>query len=451
MVSFKHRKRRRSQAFPGEDEITLTEQSSRHVSEPIDLIEPQDAPNVKDTKEDREEVDLERFEKEQGTWDAFREEFFEVIDQLPLSLQRSFLLIKELDLQAHKHIPELLSTIQEYLRHRKVTGLPQPDEVQVEGASTSAVSLTSQPPPPIQPDSPPPAETPRLLRRSSTRSPVKHASKAATPSRPIVISRPTTSAPPPPPLTSKQRSASLLTKIARLSEELVRTSIEKINVARHANNIVIRHIKELDRAIKEQETSLSLGLRPGTHPASIILPELVIPKARSNGPIYDTSESEDEPMDVIIEDSPAVEERPVPPEEEKPAKTPRKKGRVKHARKKSDVERTDPVEVAEVAEKADAGPEGRPVRSSRSLKLTLPAIATISALKDAEAAIAPDEPRYCYCNQVSYGEMIGCDGENCQREWYHLGCLGLEQLPTDDVWYCPDCRKSSTSKRRKGR
>jgi hypothetical protein len=28
-----------------------------------------------------------------------------------------------------------------------------------------------------------------------------------------------------------------------------------------------------------------------------------------------------------------------------------------------------------------------------------------------------EEPVYCYCQQVSYGEMVGCDNENCAREW----------------------------------
>jgi hypothetical protein len=29
-----------------------------------------------------------------------------------------------------------------------------------------------------------------------------------------------------------------------------------------------------------------------------------------------------------------------------------------------------------------------------------------------------DEVTYCYCNGVSYGEMVACDRENCAREWY---------------------------------
>jgi inhibitor of growth protein 3 len=28
-----------------------------------------------------------------------------------------------------------------------------------------------------------------------------------------------------------------------------------------------------------------------------------------------------------------------------------------------------------------------------------------------------DEKRYCFCNGVSYGEMIACDDTSCEREW----------------------------------
>ncbi|KAI9798131.1 MAG: hypothetical protein M1835_004220 [Candelina submexicana] len=39
------------------------------------------------------------------------------------------------------------------------------------------------------------------------------------------------------------------------------------------------------------------------------------------------------------------------------------------------------------------------------------------------------EPRYCYCNQVSYGEMVACDADDCPREWFHLVCVGLTKAP----------------------
>ncbi|KAI3404483.2 hypothetical protein KGF56_002675 [Candida oxycetoniae] len=49
-----------------------------------------------------------------------------------------------------------------------------------------------------------------------------------------------------------------------------------------------------------------------------------------------------------------------------------------------------------------------------------------------------NEPTYCYCNQVSFGEMVGCDGEDCKREWFHLPCIGFKN-PPKGKWYCDDC------------
>jgi hypothetical protein len=48
------------------------------------------------------------------------------------------------------------------------------------------------------------------------------------------------------------------------------------------------------------------------------------------------------------------------------------------------------------------------------------------------------EPTYCYCNQVSFGEMVGCDGDDCKREWFHLPCIGFKN-PPKGKWYCEDC------------
>ena len=43
-----------------------------------------------------------------------------------------------------------------------------------------------------------------------------------------------------------------------------------------------------------------------------------------------------------------------------------------------------------------------------------------------------NEPRYCYCNGVSYGEMVACDKDDCPREWFHLKCAGLKEAPGED-------------------
>ncbi|CAH1777739.1 unnamed protein product [Owenia fusiformis] len=57
----------------------------------------------------------------------------------------------------------------------------------------------------------------------------------------------------------------------------------------------------------------------------------------------------------------------------------------------------------------------------------------------ADIPIDPDEPTYCLCEQVSYGEMIGCDNDACEIEWFHFNCVQLSTKPKGK-WYCPQCR-----------
>ncbi|KAK3069567.1 hypothetical protein LTR53_011999 [Teratosphaeriaceae sp. CCFEE 6253] len=53
----------------------------------------------------------------------------------------------------------------------------------------------------------------------------------------------------------------------------------------------------------------------------------------------------------------------------------------------------------------------------------------------------PDEPRYCYCDRGSYGEMVACDNDHCPKEWFHLGCTELKEAPAEDeTWFCRSCR-----------
>lgn len=55
--------------------------------------------------------------------------------------------------------------------------------------------------------------------------------------------------------------------------------------------------------------------------------------------------------------------------------------------------------------------------------------------------VDPDEPRYCVCEDVSYGTMVACEADDCEREWFHLECVGLAEIPgRRQKWYCPDCR-----------
>lgn len=49
-----------------------------------------------------------------------------------------------------------------------------------------------------------------------------------------------------------------------------------------------------------------------------------------------------------------------------------------------------------------------------------------------------DTTTYCFCEQVSYGEMVACDNDSCEREWFHYGCVGLKEPPIGK-WYCSEC------------
>jgi hypothetical protein len=53
--------------------------------------------------------------------------------------------------------------------------------------------------------------------------------------------------------------------------------------------------------------------------------------------------------------------------------------------------------------------------------------------------VDPNEPIYCICGQVAFGEMIGCDNPDCDKEWFHVQCVGKPDKSSK--WYCPDCTK----------
>lgn len=49
-----------------------------------------------------------------------------------------------------------------------------------------------------------------------------------------------------------------------------------------------------------------------------------------------------------------------------------------------------------------------------------------------------DDKKYCLCHNVSHGDMVACDNDNCPYEWFHWTCVGLKSEP-NGTWYCPVC------------
>lgn len=58
------------------------------------------------------------------------------------------------------------------------------------------------------------------------------------------------------------------------------------------------------------------------------------------------------------------------------------------------------------------------------------------------------EPTYCVCRQVSYGDMICCDNDACDIEWFHFQCVSLTSKPKGK-WYCPNCRGDRSNQLKK--
>jgi len=56
--------------------------------------------------------------------------------------------------------------------------------------------------------------------------------------------------------------------------------------------------------------------------------------------------------------------------------------------------------------------------------------------REEEMQVDPDEPTYCLCDQISYGEMIMCDNDLCPYEWFHFSCVSLGVKPKGNRTLC---------------
>ncbi|WVR09526.1 hypothetical protein IAU60_006594 [Kwoniella sp. DSM 27419] len=182
-----------------------------------------------------------------------------------------------------------------------------------------------------------------------------------------------------------------LSEIARLAREMVRTAEEKVAVAVGAYNAIDRHIRALDSALTAQEASILLGLRPETLPSANVDESLNMAgdtgALGGYGGINGVSGDEGE---LAVATSASRSHK-------------KKKGRK--------------------SIKADAEKEEEPAAFEQAYNIPAD----------------PNEPRYCYCNQVSFGQMVGCDNDECPIEWFHMACAGLQAEPTGK-WWCNICR-----------
>jgi len=147
-------------------------------------------------------------------------------------------------------------------------------------------------------------------------------------------------------------------------------------------------------------------------------------------------------------------------EEEEDTIKPVKEEKTEKSAKRKKVKDEDKSEEQPTASSKNSTPGGKKAKKSASAQNTTPASTNTASTKKRGAArrgaeqrersasppselanieIDPDEPTYCLCDQVSYGEMIGCDNDLCPIEWFHFNCVQLTGKPKGK-WFCPKCR-----------
>ncbi|KAG6841204.1 hypothetical protein C0991_000866 [Blastosporella zonata] len=199
----------------------------------------------------------------------------------------------------------------------------------------------------------------------------------------------------------------LLSRICCMADELLRASEDKVNIVQAACDSVDRHVRILKQAIKDQEALITLGARPGHlepgNLAELTVGRWVKPTRATLSPI--NGDEPDEALNGSQEFAASEVLRGL-------QTTASKKGR---GRTKGSRQTSDDVDVV----------------STPPLTITLPA-----------QPPSQEEEKFCLCHATSYGEMIACDNKKCAIEWFHIGCVGIEEVPPEGMktWYCPDCR-----------
>jgi inhibitor of growth protein 3 len=70
---------------------------------------------------------------------------------------------------------------------------------------------------------------------------------------------------------------------------------------------------------------------------------------------------------------------------------------------------------------------------------------------DADDDEAGDDKKYCLCQNVSHGDMIACDNDDCPFEWFHWACVGMKSEPKGGSWFCPVCRDKTDDVKKSGK
>ena len=119
---------------------------------------------------------------------------------------------------------------------------------------------------------------------------------------------------------------------------------------------------------------------------------------------------------------------------------------------KKDSQKRKTVEADHLDKKKTGKGSGKTTR--KAIKPKEPVVAPVP-LPPPPAEVNPEDLiPYCYCHKNSLqkdDEMVGCDGgESCPfGGWIHMSCLGPDENPHVDHFFCRECIKGQQTKKRK--
>ena len=232
-----------------------SQQPEEHMEpprEPEPDPEPQPEPEPVD-EEAQKAAQAKKEEEELIT--RWTEEYFEIIEQLPLELHRSYALMRELEGQMQGRVASLAKNVVRYRDARFALNHSLESKAIAAAMDDREASAAAAQAGPGEPSA-----SSSERENGTTAAATPDRSHSSSPSKPTPT--PGNSAKTAP--LSQARRLHLLRQISQASDEAVRAAEEKVGLAITAYEWVDRHIRRLDGDMAKVEDSLLLGLRPGT-------------------------------------------------------------------------------------------------------------------------------------------------------------------------------------------
>ncbi|KAF8710838.1 hypothetical protein RHS03_01746, partial [Rhizoctonia solani] len=235
----------------------------------------------------------------------------------------------------------------------------------------------------------------------------------------------------------------LLTLIATLASDAVRASSEKLGIANAVYHSVDNHLTALNALITQHKSTLPLPPTPTPPPVESPAPIQLVssPSIKLRPRRLSTQAKHQEEGDGPEDDQQGT----IPPL--KITRTPTTI-RIRNKSKGKDESRQRGVSISGSASNHNSNAKTAGSNKTPKVPPPTPRKSTgagavngkLPGNKNNNKKTATDEI-YCFCGEGSFGEMIACDADGCEREWASLKVVPEE----NEEWFCADCKKAGTT------